>query len=55
MTFEYIIRYLIISQHDGLLSSTYEIGPNIRQLTGMQDDLRGKYYVKIYNSKTLTK
>ena len=47
MTLEYIIRYLIISQHDGLLTSTYEIGPNIRQLTGIQDDLKGKYYVKI--------
>ena len=49
-----IIRYLIIATHDGYREKTFELYPNLKQMTGCQGDLRKKQYRFVKMSKQLS-
>ena len=42
-----VVRYLIISQHDGMSVENFEIYSNMKQITGVLGDLLDKQYPQV--------
>lgn len=41
---EQIVKYLIVSQHDGMTFHEFDVYSNMKQITGLLGDLRDKQY-----------